>query len=167
MRIMTEQTAPFAGHSETVQAEWIDWNGHMNVAYYMLVFDHATDALLEHAGLGEAYVKDSGNSVFVAEAHVTYEREVMEGDRLRATTQVLDLDAKRLHILHRMYSGDGDDLAATNELMILHMDMRERRSAPFPEMQMRSLEQIFERHQALERPAQAGRVIGIRRNPTQ
>lgn len=164
---MTERITPFAGHSETVRAEWIDWNGHMNLAYYMLVFDHATDALLEHTGLGEDYVNESGNSVFVAEAHITYEREVMQGDLLRTTTQVLDLDAKRLHILHRMYASGGDDLAATNELMILHMDMSERRSAPFPETQMQALKQVFEAHRALERPAQAGRVIGIRRNPTQ
>ncbi|MEK9723750.1 MAG: thioesterase family protein, partial [Rhodospirillaceae bacterium] len=86
---------PLDLHRETVRPDWVDYNGHMNVAYYVLVFDHATDVLLDHIGLDAAHRTATGNSVFVAEAHVTYDQEVMEGAALRVTTQVLDTDAKR------------------------------------------------------------------------
>ena len=70
-------------HQETVKSDWVDYNGHMNVAFYVLVFDHATDALLERIGLDDKHRKTSGKSVFVAEAHLTYEKQ---GLRLDANT---------------------------------------------------------------------------------
>ena len=124
------QADPLDLHRETVRPDWVDYNGHMNVAYYVLVFDHATDTFLDVIGLDTAHRAATGNSVFVAEAHVTYENEVMDGDKLRITTQVLDADAKRMHIFHRMYANDRDEVAATNELMILGVDLASRRVAP-------------------------------------
>lgn len=83
-------------HTESVRTEWIDYNGHMNVAYYVLAFDHATDAFLDYLGMDEHYRDERRCSVFTAEAHVTYDREVRLGDPLRFTTQLLDWDAKRV-----------------------------------------------------------------------
>ena len=155
--------APLDVHRETVLPEWVDYNGHMNVAYYVLVFDHATDALLDHIGLDDAHRDATGQSVFVAEAHVTYENEVMEGDRLRVTTQVLDCDAKRMHVFHRMYANDSDDIAATNELMILGVDLGQRRVAPMTGAVAAALGDLKAAHAVLAPPPQAGRRIGIRR----
>ena len=160
---MTQSNSPIDIHRESVRAEWVDYNGHMNVAYFVLVFDHATDTLFDHVGLDESYRAETNNSVFVVEAHVTYDQEVLEGAALRVTTQILDIDDKRLHLFHRMYAGDSDDLLATNELMILHMDMDIRRSAPFPKKALTCFQRLAKEHQALGRPGQSGREIGIRR----
>ncbi len=161
---MTANTAaatPFSVHAETALPEWVDYNGHMNVAYYVLVFDHATDALLDHVGLGPAYREEARASVFVVEAHVTYEREVHAGQRLHVSTQVLGADGKRLHLFHRMYADGSPDVAATNELMILHMDMTSRRTTPFPTGVLQTLQSLAADHAALGAPEQAARSIGI------
>ena len=126
--------APFSQFSEPVRPEWIDHNGHMNVAYYMLAFDHATDAFYDYVGVGFAYKESSDYSTFSLEGHITYDREVMVGDILRFTTQLLDFDEKRLHYIHQMYHAEEGYLAATNELIGIHIDMSIRRSAPMPSL---------------------------------
>jgi acyl-CoA thioester hydrolase len=155
-----EKPEPLALHTESVRPEWIDYNGHMNVAYYMLAFDHATDALLDHLDLGDAYRRRSGHSNFVVEAHVTYARELAEGDGMRFTTQILAADAKRLHVLHRMVTDEGD-LSATCELMILNVDMATRRAAPMPDEARERAEKAALAHAHLPRPEEAGRIISL------
>lgn len=156
-------TVLFDEHREVVQPEWIDYNGHMNVAFYFLAFDHATDTFYDAIGCGEHY-KAAGNfSTFTLEGHITYDREVLEGDPLRFTTQLLDFDEKRLHYFHVMYHAEKGFAAATNELIAMHVDMHQRRSAPFPPGILTKLADIKERHETLPRPDKAGRIIGIRR----
>tara|TARA_E500000305_G_scaffold10457_1_gene7103 strand:+ start:2130 stop:2633 length:504 start_codon:yes stop_codon:yes gene_type:complete len=154
----------FASGELTVQPDWVDYNGHMNVGYYLVAFDKATDALLDHLGIGAAYRQEYDASVFVLEAHVTYDREVGLGDGLRFSTQILDHDAKRMHVFHRMYHADKHYLAATNELMIMHIDLKTRRSAPFPAMALGRLRDLMRDHDSLPRPDAAGRAIAIRRS---
>jgi len=162
----TEIPVPLDRHRESVRGEWVDYNGHMNLAYYVLVFDHATDVLFDCLGLGEAYVRRANHSTFVVEAHVTYEREVHDGDPLRITTQFLGFDEKRLHFFHHMYhQGDGT-LVATNELLSLHVDLAARRAAPLPAAVLRRLEAFAHAHAALPRPVQAGRVMGLKKAPS-
>jgi len=156
-----DSLSALAPHEETVRPEWVDYNGHMNVAYYVLVFDHGTDAFLNHAGLGQDYRERTGHSVFVVEAHVTYQGEVGAGDGLRVTTQLLGHDSKRLHLFHHMHRiGDGRP-AAANELMFVHVDMATRRGTPFPDQAMRRLDALEKAGAGLPRPAQAGRAIGL------
>jgi acyl-CoA thioester hydrolase len=157
-----QHKAPLALHAESVRPEWIDYNGHMNVAYYVLVFDHATDALLDYLGLDAAYRQRNNMSVFVLETHVTYEREVNVGDPLNVTTQLLGHDAKRLHMFHRMQHAREGYLAATTEIMAMHVDLASRRSAAMPGTALTRLEDIARTHAALSKPPQAGRVIGLR-----
>jgi acyl-CoA thioester hydrolase len=152
---------PLSVHRETVHADWIDYNGHMNVAYYVLAFDHATDAFLDQIGMGQRYLAETHCSVFTAEAHVTYEQEVKLGDPLRFETLVLGADAKRIHYFHRMYHDEQGYLAATNELLILHVDMQARRVVPMPESVRARVDALLASHAALERPPQVGRVIGL------
>ena len=158
-------TVLFDEHRETVLPEWIDYNGHMNVAYYFLAFDHATDAFYDFIGCGEHYKSAGSFSTFTLEGHITYDQEVLQGDRLRFTTQLLDFDEKRLHYFHIMYHADKGYAAATNELIAMHIDMEQRRSAPFPPEILERLAGIGERHAGLPRPEKSGRVIGIRRKP--
>ena len=153
--------SPLALHRETVRPEWIDYNGHMNLAYYLLAFDHATDRLYDHLQVGEAYLAAANCSVFICEAHVTYDREVHDGDPLRFTTQLLGYDAKRLHFIHAMYHADEGFLAATNELLALHVDLTRRRAAPFPEPVGRRLAALHAAHRRLPTPVQVGRVMGL------
>ena len=155
--------APLALHREDVQPDWIDYNGHMNLAYYMLAFDHATDAFFDFVGLGEAYLKANNASTFTLEGHITYDRELMSGDPMRFETQLIAHDAKRLHYIHFMYHADKGYLASTNELISLHVDMTARRSAAMPDEIVARLDAVAARHDKLPRPEQAGRVISIAR----
>lgn len=148
--------------SEVIEA-WVDYNGHMNMAYYNVVFDQALDHAYDCLGIGEAYVRDSGCSHFTLEAHVTYLREVKLGDPLHITWQLLDCDAKRLHYFEHMYHGKEGYLAATSEQISMHVDLAERRSTPFPDHLRAQFENILRQHRELPRPRQAGHVIGIPR----
>ncbi|HYG91017.1 MAG TPA: thioesterase family protein [Azospirillum sp.] len=161
---MTE-AAPLHLHTETVRPEWIDYNGHMNVAYYLLAFDHATDAVLDHFGIGKDYAETQSRSMFAVEAHLTYAREVTEGDGLRFASTVLAADAKRLHLFHTMHRAEEGFLAATAEFMLVHVDLADRRTVPFSEEIRARLDATAQAHAALPRPPQAGRAIGLRRVP--
>lgn len=116
-----------------VQPEWIDYNDHMNVAYYLLAFDHAVDALWTRFGLTEDYVREHDSSTVAAESHVTWQREIVEGDDYVVTAQVLAWDDKRIHQFQRMYHAADGFLAATCEWMSLHFNPATRRVAPWPE----------------------------------
>jgi acyl-CoA thioester hydrolase len=155
--------APLDRHRATVQPDWIDWNGHMNVGFYVVAFDKATDTLCAQFGCGWEYTRDKIGMTFVLEAHVTYDREVREGDSLRITSQILDHDAKRLHYIHAMYHEREGYLAATNELMLMNIDYASRRSAPWPAFALERIEKLAAAHARLPRPKQAGRVIGIKK----
>ena len=149
-------------HEEAVQSDWVDYNGHMNVAYYVLVFDHATDALLDILNMGADYRLQTNSSDFVVESHVTYVREVVENDPLQVASLLLGFDDKRLHLFHHMYHGESGKLCATNELMLVHVDMTSRRSAPFPPLVRDGLEAFSNNQQPFQRPVQSGSVIGIK-----
>ena len=156
------EPALLALHREVVLPEWIDYNGHMNMAYYLLAFDHATDRLFDLLDLGVAYRRRANHGLFTLEAHATYERELAAGDALSFTTRLLDCDAKRLHYFHSMYHAAEGYLAATNELMSIHVDLSTRRAAPLPAEALARIEGLMAAHRRLPRPPQAGRRIGIR-----
>jgi acyl-CoA thioester hydrolase len=151
--------APLELHRDKVRPEWIDYNGHMNVAYYVLAFDYATDAFFDYLGLDKHYRDTSGNSTFAVEAHLTYQREVAEGDALRFTTQLLGFDDKRLHFVHHMYHAGEGFLAATSEWLSLHIDLQVRRVSIMPESIKTRLAEIMGAHEALLQPPEVGRVI--------
>lgn len=161
--------SPFFLHSERVRRAWIDYNGHMHEAYYVLVFANATDALYDHLGMGRAYREKRGFSIYTLESHVNYLKEVGVRVPLRVTTQVLAVDDKRMQVFHAMYSGETRDLLATTELMVLHVDTSgaEVRAEPFPRDVAERLEGVMEEHSQIAKPAQAGRVIAMRRPANQ
>lgn len=156
------ENEPLQLHESVVRPEWIDYNGHMNVAYYVLAFDHATDAFLDHIGLDHGYKKEANCTTFVVDMNVCYVGEVLEGDPLRFTTQLIHSDEKRLHYFHRMYHAEKGYLAATNELMTVHISLESRRVAPMREDIQARIKTIRQRHALLPFPEQAGRLIGIR-----
>ncbi|NYI95369.1 thioesterase family protein [Streptomonospora nanhaiensis] len=138
---------------QPVRPEWIDYNGHLSEAYYVLVFGFATDALMERVGLGPAYREATGRSLYTVEAHVRYLREVGAGTEVEVRTRVLSVGAKKVRFCHEMLL-EGD-LRATEELMALHVDQAAGSAVPFPP-------EVADRLSALVEPAPdyAGRSIG-------
>src|SRR3954469_23712162 len=153
--------APLDIHRSTVLPEWVDWNGHMNVAYYVLAFDQASGAFMRNRGLGRHYVEGKHGMTFVLETHVTYDREMKGGAPMRFSTQLLDCDAKRVHLFHEMYHDGLGYLAATNETIVMNIDFTTRRSAPWPKQAAERLERVWDLHKNLPRPEKAGRVMGL------
>ncbi len=96
-------SAPFDEHRDVVHPEWIDDNGHLNMGYYVVAFDLATDTWLDHIGLTASERTRSGVTTFTLESHVNYLREVRGEAPLRFTTRLLGFDAKRIHYFHEMY----------------------------------------------------------------
>ena len=151
--------SPFDRYRGEVLPEWIDYNGHMNVAYYLLVFDHATDAFFDYLGLDAAHREASGGSTFAADVRLTYQREVTEGDGLRITSQLLGFDDKRIRFFNRMYQAEEGFLAATMESLTLYVDLNHRRVALLPETLRARLAAVLAAHRSLPLPLEAGRVI--------
>ncbi len=144
-----------------VRPEWIDSNGHLNLAYYVVVFDLATDALYAALGIGDAYREATGFSCFTAETHTVYEREVHLGDKLLVRAWLLGADAKRVHYFHEMFHAESGERSAAQELMALHIDMSVRRVAPFSAERYAALRQAVEDYAPAELPKGAGRRIGL------
>lgn len=149
-----------------VRPEWTDLNRHMNVAYYVLAFDRATDAFYDRIGIGWSSL-EQGRSLFTLAMNVDYLAEVVAGEALRITSRLLDCDAKRLHYLHEMTRERDGVLAATNEIVALGVDMSTRKSAPFAAEIVARLDAMKAVHAALPLPPQAGRILGLKRPVTQ
>jgi acyl-CoA thioester hydrolase len=158
--------APFDRYRTRVRPEWIDSNGHMNMGYYVVVFDLATDEWLAWVGLDVAHREAEKATTFCLEAHVTYHREVRAGDPLRFTTRLLGHDAKRIHYIHEMFHADEGYLAATNELMSLHVSRDTRRGAPMAPAILARLARVQAVHDTLPKLQQVGRVMGLAARPT-
>jgi acyl-CoA thioester hydrolase len=146
-----------------VEPHWIDYNGHMNVGYYVVAFDKGTDGLLDYLGLGEAYRRATNHSMYVLEAHVTYERELKLAEPFTIETQLIAADEKRFHFFHRMHQANEGFLAATNELLALHVDLAGPRAAALPPDALARLAPVLAAHRHLPAPPQLGRTIAIRR----
>ena len=145
----------------TVPPDWIDYNGHMMDGYYAVAFAEATEAFLDHVGLGPAYREETGSSIYTAESHLCYVKGVRAGARLRYSSQLLRADPKRMHVFHRMTEAGSGDEVATNELMFLHVDTATERVTPMPPDRRAVVEALAAEHAALPAPAQAGRRIAI------
>src|SRR5258707_3627814 len=116
-----------------VEPAWIDYNGHLNMAYYNVLFDRAVDEVFELLGCGLDYVKQRRHSCFTAEAHVRYLRELQAEMPVRVTFQLLDYDSKRMHYFEQLFHAEEGWVSATSENMSLHVDMDALRTAPFPD----------------------------------
>jgi acyl-CoA thioester hydrolase len=156
---MTEPPTPFISSVMTVEPQWIDYNGHLNMAYYNVLFDRAVDEVYELLGIGPSYLKRSGHSTFTAEVHVRYLREIHEGDPVRVEFQLLDFDEKRIHYFETLKHAEEGWVSAKSENMTLHVDMTTKKVVPFPDDVLRALAAMKEAHAKLSVPAGAGRSI--------
>jgi acyl-CoA thioester hydrolase len=154
---------PFRSRVMHVESSWIDYNGHLNMAYYNVLFDRCVDEAFDSLGLGPDYVRTCDASFFTAETHLCYLRELHEGAPVRATYRLLDYDARRAHGFQELYHAEDGWLSATCELMTLHVDTAQKRVSPWPDEVMARLAAMKTAHDGLDIPPQVGRVIGIRR----
>jgi acyl-CoA thioester hydrolase len=153
-------SAPFISSEMAIEPEWIDYNGHLNMAYYSVLFDRGSDAFYPHFGLGEEVAKTTGLSTFTADFRIRYLRELKLGDKVTCTTQIIDFDEKRLHTYQELRHMDGW-LAATAEALTLHVDLSGPKVVPMaPETQAR-IAAIFEQHRTLPAPDAVGLALGL------
>jgi acyl-CoA thioester hydrolase len=153
--------APFLSSAMTVKPEWIDYNGHLNMAYYNVLFDKGADEVYEVLGFGPDYARTRKLTTYTAEFHICYVRELHEGDRVRVSFQMLDHNDRSFHCYQELHHEDGW-LAATGEALALHVDMTGPRVAPFPADTGAAVAQMQAAHAPLGWPDRAGRGIGIR-----
>jgi acyl-CoA thioester hydrolase len=148
-------------HEATVLPEWIDSNGHMNLAYYVVVFDLAGDVLFDHIDIGLPFRNRTGYTTFAAETHTRYEREVKLHDKLCVFSHLLGADAKRLYVFHEMFHADDGYRAATQEVMSLHVNLASRRVMALPEEKLAALQGVVALRGDAPLPPEAGRRIAM------
>jgi carnitine 3-dehydrogenase len=148
-------------HHAVVLPEWIDYNGHMTEHRYLQVFGETTDALLRHIGADSQYLAD-GFMYYTVETHIRHLKEVREGEKLHATTQILGADDKRIHLYHAIYRSRDEALLATGEQMLLHVDSKAGKAAPARADVLDRVKKLAAAQAGLPRPEAAGRHIGQR-----
>ena len=144
-----------------VLPEWIDINQHMNVAYYVLAFDLAVDTLWSEFGLTTEHIRDTDSSTFAVESHVMYRRELALDDPYVISALILAYDEKRIHQFQWMYHAEDGFLAATAEWMNLHVDLRTRRVAPWPQHILDNIGRVVAAQGEHKWPEDAGRRMRI------
>src|ERR1700732_1241883 len=153
--------APFVSSVMRVEPQWIDYNGHLNMAYYNVLFDRAVDETYALIGVGADYVAKCRHSVFTAEIHVRFLRELHAGDPVRVTFQLLDYDQKRLHYFEQLFHAEEGWVSATSENLSLHVDMTSKKTAAFPREVAARLADMQASHALLPVPEVARRRIAM------
>jgi len=153
--------APFTSTLLDIRPEWIDYNNHLNMGYYTVLFDLCADQVFDRFGFGPDYIAARNHTTFTAEFHVRYIRELKLGDRVRSSYYLIDHDDKRFHSFQELFHEDGW-LAATGEGMTLHVDLAGPRVAPMPAEILGRVSAMAADHAALPRPNGIGSTIGIR-----
>ncbi len=143
--------------------EWIDYNGHMNVAYYLLAIDQALDDIFDRLGIGIELVRRHRMGPMALVNQIHYLDELLEGQEFCCDLQLLDVDHKRMHHFVTMHHLAKGTIAATFEGLSINVDLEARRSTPYPEAIRARLEAVRAAHAGLPRPPQVGARIGIRR----
>ena len=155
--------APVEIAGQNVLPEWIDYNGHMNVGYYGIAFDRASDVLLSgYLGVGVEHVEATGQGPYVLQSHQHFLREMTQGEGFCVRFRLIDHDAKRLHLFGDMVSGRTGKVTATQEVMVMNVDHATGRSAPYPDWAIRRFARMKADHAGLEKPAQLAAGLGLR-----
>jgi acyl-CoA thioester hydrolase len=154
---------PLSTYRSEVLPEWVDYNGHLRDAYYLLLFSLATDALMDQLGLDAAGRAATGHSLYTLECHLNFVHEVKLGQQVEVRTQILGHDAKRLHLNHSLHLlGQAPQLAASEQLL-LNVATALGRAAPFAETVHGEVAALARLHQGLPAPQFAGRTIRLAR----
>ena len=145
----------------SVLHEWVDFNGHLRDAFYLLLFSYGSDGLIDHIGLDEAGRAATGHSIFTLECHINYLLEVKEGAAVEVRTRIIGHDAKRLHAYHSLHLAGAEPVLAASEQMWMNMDMGVRRSAPFAPPVLERVHALAAQHRQLPVSQYVGRVMAL------
>jgi len=129
--------------------EWTDYNGHMNLSYYILVFDMGAEVILSKLKMGEHSAKTEKKSTMVVETHTTYNHEVKEGDLVDIFLSHFDYDNKRLHYKLEMYNKAKNMLSATTEVLSLYIDLNVRKVTNFEEEKKVIMDELINKHKSI------------------
>ena len=129
--------------NQIIKKEWTDYNNHMNMAYYVLVFDQIWEIILEKFKMGEQSAKTTNMSTMVVETHTTYNNEVKEGDEVEINLTFLDHDKKRLHFKMEMIEKSSKKLAATLEMLSLYIDLTQRKVTEFEQEKVKLMDDFI------------------------
>ncbi len=152
-------SAPLELWTGRVEADWIDYNGHMNEGFYGLVFSWASDEYLTHIGFDEQYRTETLGSFYTVETHITFLEELALAAELRVRTLVVGVDDIRLHLVHELVRDRDGEVAATQECLMLHVDTGVGRVRPMADPLLRAASADAAAHAGLVDPDQLGRVI--------
>lgn len=155
--------APFVSSPIAIEPGWLDPNGHLNMADFMVVNERGLDQAWTAMGIGWEYARATGPSTFAAEVHVRYLRELLGDVRPVVTFRALDLDEKRLHGISEIRDPASDTVAGTTEQVWLHVDLSTRHVTPWPGHVRANLEAWLAAHRGLEPVNWIGRGIAMRR----
>ncbi len=161
MTTTTTIPAPFVD-TLAVKPAWLDANGHMNVAFYLQAFDDGGEVFFRDCGIGWDYTHAGVGSVFMSSCDLDFHRELFGGDTIRVTTRLIDWRPKLVHTWQEIYHHDEGYLAATAEMLFVHIAFANRRSAPMPGAAQARLATVLDAHTTLARPTGLGRKIEIR-----
>jgi acyl-CoA thioester hydrolase len=151
-------------HETAIRPEWIDYNGHLRDAYYVLIVSEATDTLMDRLGLDAAYRTRTGCTLYTLELHLHYLEEVKQTDRAAVGVRILGADAKRIHAAFELHRAGHAAPAATAELMLLHVRQEPGRvsAAPFPPEVADAIAQLQAASAALESAGPGSRRMELR-----
>ena len=133
-----------------IDEEYLDSNRHMNVSWYLHLFNQATGGMYKWMGFDRDQLKAGSASSFILEGHIRYLAEVLVGEHITLRTRLIARSAKRVQFLHFMFNDDKQTLAATYEKVMAHMDMNTRRMSPYPEPVAKQLDEVLAQHRALD-----------------
>jgi acyl-CoA thioester hydrolase len=153
--------APFVSSVMQIEPQWIDYNGHLNMAYYNVMMDRAIDELWLKLGIGPSYMRERQGSTFTAECHVRYLREIHLGDPVQVSILLVAADDKRLHTFEELRHASEGWLSATSENMTIHIDMAKRKTAPFPPDIRARIQALAKAHSGIARPEGIGRKVAM------
>ena len=129
--------------NQIIKKEWTDYNNHMNMAYYVLVFDQVWENMLEKFKMGENSAKTKNMSTMVVETYTTYNNEVKEGDEVEINLTFFDHDKKRLHFKMEMIEKSSQKLSATVEMLSLYIDLNKRKVSEFEEEKLKIMDNFI------------------------
>ena len=135
-------------NSTKIINEWTDYNNHMNLSFYILVFDRAAEKILSQFKMGEEAAKKEKRSTMVVETHTTYNNEVKEGDDVEVFLSYFNHDKKRLHYKLEMYEKDKNNLSATTEVLALYMNLDLRKVAEFENEKLLIMDKFIEENKS-------------------
>ena len=132
--------------NQIIKSEWTDYNNHLNMAYYVLIFDVAWEVMLKKFNMGEQSAKSSGMSTMVVETNTTYDNEIKEGDEVEISLTFFDHDKKRLHFRMEMIEKKTKKLSSTIEMLSLHVDLNKRKVAEFDQERTRLMDEFISKN---------------------